>query len=230
MGVPTRWTAPLALLLGLALSPAGGSGQTTSQPPVDEKAAFFQRASDSRARGPANALVTVLEIADFQCPVCARFFHEVYPKVDSAYIRPGKVRWVMLNLPLTSHRNAWPAAEAALCAGVAGARFWEMHDRLYITQSTWASADDPSAHFLGLARELGVPEAPYRQCTEQDQVAVVLLQDAMGVVRAGVGGTPSFVVNNDLAAVGMKSFEEWKGILDKAIEEAQAKKAAPKGT
>src|SRR3712207_8100588 len=32
--------------------------------------------------------------------------------------------------------NAWPAAEAAMCAGVQG-KFWQMHDAIFHTQAEW---------------------------------------------------------------------------------------------
>src|SRR2546430_17612454 len=60
-------------------------------------------------------------MADFQCPACRMFAVTVLPTLDSEYVRTGKVRWVFINLPLTSiHPNAVAAAEAAMCAARQG--------------------------------------------------------------------------------------------------------------
>ncbi len=68
----------------------------------------------ARTKGRADAPVTVYEMADFQCPACRLFAVTVLPALDSEYVRTGKVRWVFINLPLTSiHPNAVAAAEAS---------------------------------------------------------------------------------------------------------------------
>src|ERR1041384_5326095 len=91
-----------------------------------------------RSKGKASAPVTVYEMADFQCPACRMFTVTVLPALDSEFIRTGKVRWVFINLPLTSiHANAMLAAEVAMCAGRQG-RFWQTHDAFYQHQDDWA--------------------------------------------------------------------------------------------
>ena len=37
-------------------------------------------------------------------------------------------------------------------------------------------------------------------------------------MNARVSGTPAFVINNDPIFVGMKSFEEWRDLLDAALK------------
>src|SRR5512143_451475 len=78
----------------------------------DRNAALLERAGMSRAKGEKGAPVTVMEISDFQCPFCGQFAREVYPRLDSAYVKTGKVQWVFVNLPLPNHANSWLAAEA----------------------------------------------------------------------------------------------------------------------
>src|SRR5688500_5092895 len=112
-------SAAIALLLML---PATGLAQ-------DSKLA--ERDALSRLKGRQNAPVSVLEFADFQCPYCARFVREVFPRIDSAFVKTGEVQWVFVNLPLPNHQHSWMAAEAAMCAGAVSQRFWPMHDRLF---------------------------------------------------------------------------------------------------
>lgn len=64
--------------------------------------------------------MTLVEVSDFQCPFCREWTVNTYPRLDSAYVRTGKVKMVFITFPLPKHKEAWPATEAALCAGVQG--------------------------------------------------------------------------------------------------------------
>lgn len=176
------------------------------------------RASASRTRGDDKATVFVYEFSDFECPHCARFALEVFPRIDSAFIKPGKVRWVFVNLPLPTHPNAWLAHEAALCAGHVGDKFWEMHDRLFAQQKEWGPAADAVPLLARYARELGLPAQPFAECTAGDRVASLLLQDVIFAASSRVNGTPAFVINNEQSVMGLKSFEEWKVLLEQMIQ------------
>ncbi len=223
-------TAVSALLVALA-APAAVGAQTTggaTEGPgaggarAAALASLRARAQAARARGDSAAAVTVYEIADFQCPFCARFAREVGPRIDSAYVQTGKVKWVFVTFPLPGHSLGWAAAEAAMCAGGAGGKFWAYHDELYQHQDAWTTAADPSAVFLGYARQAGVPTDAWQKCVDSDAVAPLILEDVIAAAASQVSGTPTFVVNNQDMVVGLKTFDEWKSILDKALAKAPA--------
>ena len=203
-----RTLRSIVLLAVLAALPAPAAAQDSPQ------ARFLKRAAESRAKGAEDAPVLVYEIADFQCPFCARFAIDVFPHIDSAYVKTGKVQWVFVSLPMPSHLNAWAASEAALCAGAVADRFWVMHDRLFVAGQEWAQAADPAPLLQRYAREAGVPMDAYNACVASDRVAPLILQDV--IFGSRVTGTPTFVVNNQQTVVGVKSFEEWRQILDAA--------------
>ena len=216
-----RWN-PLFLAVSAAVllltAPVTASAQAPS-----EAGSVLERALESRSKGGDSAAIVVFEIADFQCPYCARFATDVAPALHEKYVSDGRVQWVFVNLPMHTHPLAWHAAEAALCAGVAGNAFWPMHDRLFAEQENWAAADDPGAHFADYAADLGVPEAEFEACTEDDQVASLILQDLGSVVSAGITGTPTFIVMKGQQVVervvGLQSVERWSELLDGALEE-----------
>ena len=207
-----RLAVVLAVALAGAVAPAGRAGaqQETTQ------ARVVKRAAESRMKGEPNAPVLVYEIADFQCPYCARFAVEVFPQIDSVYVRTGKVRWVFVNLPLPTHTNAWLAAEAALCAGAEAGRFWAMHDRLFGEPQEWSMLADPAPVLARYAKEEGVPTDAYQACVAGDRVSALILQDVL--FGSGVSGTPTFVINNQQTIVGMKSFTEWQEVLEAALK------------
>ncbi|HEX2166459.1 MAG TPA: thioredoxin domain-containing protein, partial [Longimicrobiales bacterium] len=199
-------TSVLTVLLCAAALPAPARAQEPSRASRDTaRSALLDRAAESRAKGSPDASVLVYEIADFQCPFCARFAQDVFPSIDSAYISTGRVQWVFVNLPMPSHSRAWQATEAALCAGAVSNRFWVMHDRLFIAGEEWISADDPQAMLARYAREAGVDMQPFTECVAGDGVAALILQDV--IFGSRVTGTPTFIVDNQQTVVGLKSFE-----------------------
>ena len=177
-----------------------------------------ERAAMSRLKGNHNASVLVYEFADFQCPYCARFAREVFPRIDSAYVRTGKVQWIFVNLPLPNHPNAWAASETAMCAGAVSEKFWAMHDRLFELQQEWSGVADPAALFARYARDAGVPQDAFQSCVLSDRTAALLVRDVMYATSVRVTGTPAFIINTDPIFVGMKSFEEWRDMLDAALK------------
>ncbi|HUF49910.1 MAG TPA: thioredoxin domain-containing protein [Longimicrobiales bacterium] len=208
-----------ALALAALLLLAGSAARAQAPPAAESpQARLLRLAGESRTRGSADATVLVYEIADFQCPFCARFAIDVFPHIDSAYVRTGKVQWVFVNLPMPSHPQAWGAAEAALCAGAVANRFWLMHDRLFVAGQEWISAPDPTVVFMRYAREYNLPLDAFQACLAQDRVAPVILQDVIFASR--VSGTPTFVVTvgtDRQTIVGVKSFAEWREVLDTAL-------------
>jgi protein-disulfide isomerase len=206
--------AALPLLLLLATAPAAGQQQQQQRPSA--QAQLLERAAEARSRGAADAPVLIFEISDFQCPYCRQFSLDVFPQIDSAYIRTGRVQWVFVSLPMPSHLNAWVAHEAAVCAGGVGDRFWAMKDRIFQGQAEWAAAQDPGPTMARYAREAGVPMEAWTACVQQDRVAPLLLQDV--IFGSRVSGTPTFVVNNQQTVVGMKTFAEWREIIEAALK------------
>jgi hypothetical protein len=51
-----------------------------------------------------------------------------------------------------------------------------------------------------------------------DRTAALLIRDVMYATNARVSGTPGFMINNDPVFVGMKSFEEWRELLEAALK------------
>ncbi len=200
-------------LLGVS---AGAWAQDTA---ADAKVA--ERAATSRVKGAESAPVTVYEIADFQCPFCSKFSREIYPRIDSAYVKTGKARWIFVNFPLPMHVNSWAAAEAALCAGGVAEKFWPMHDRVFANQAEWSALASPSAVFARYAREIGVPAAAYASCVAEDKMAPLLIRDLLNAAGSGVSGTPAFVINNEPIFAGYRPFEEWQELLEKALKKGK---------
>ena len=108
----------LAALVGLA-PPRPSLAQATTQGGSTEAAK--KDPLSARSLGSPTAPITVYEMSDFQCPYCRRHALDVFPALQQAYVKTGKVRWIFINFPLTSiHPNAAAAAELALCGARLG--------------------------------------------------------------------------------------------------------------
>jgi protein-disulfide isomerase len=168
----------------------------------------------ARSKGAANAPVTVYEMADFQCPACRMFAVTVLPALDSEFVRTGKVRWVFINLPLSSiHPNAVRAAEVAMCAARQG-RFWQIHDLLYARQDDWARRSPPDSLLLAIARRAGVDRAKLRACLAEGSARKEVEADAQRALRTGAHATPSFYIEGGLLEGAPYTPDPMRHLLD----------------
>ena len=137
-------------------------------------------------RGPANAPVTVVEYADFECPYCG----QAEPAVRGLLREFGDVRYVWRHLPLTDvHPHAQTAAEAAEAAAAQGA-FWEMHDLLLDHQDALTFKD-----LIRYAGSLGLDVERFTADLRTQAGAARVSEDLDSADLSGVSGTPTFFVN-----------------------------------
>jgi len=168
----------------------------------------------ARSKGAPAAPVTVYEMADFQCPACRMFAVTVLPILEREYVATGKVRWVFINLPLTSlHPNAVAAAEVAMCAGRQG-KFWPTHDALYAQQDTWAKLSDPGPRLSAIAQHVGVDRTKLRACIAEGTARKEVETDAQRALRSGAHATPSFYIEGGLLEGAPYTPDPMRQVLD----------------
>lgn len=144
---------------------------------------------DEPTRGPRDALVTIVELGDFECPYCTK----AKSTMDHLRARYGDdLRIVWMNRPLPFHRNARAAATAALEAkaqrGDEG--FWKMHDRLFDEQR---ALDVAGLH--ALAAELGLNLEAFSAALEEDGHGETIDAHQELASALAVKGTPTFFIN-----------------------------------
>jgi protein-disulfide isomerase len=129
---------PIALAALLAAAACQAKEKPPAAAPADAPKQTVEGAAADQARilGRPTAPVWVVEVSDFQCPYCKMWHDSTYETLKREYVNTGKVRLAYINFPLEKHRNAMPAAEAAMCAAAQG-KFWEMHDALFDAQAKW---------------------------------------------------------------------------------------------
>ena len=137
--------------------------------------------------GPADAPVTIIEYADYECPYCQKAEPSL-KKIREQY--SGKVRFAYKSFPLPSHPHAQKAAEAALCAGQQG-KYWDFHERVYEKNGKGLDVSE----LKELARSLGVNGDQFDKCLDSSAEAANVKQSLDEGLKLGVTGTPSFFIN-----------------------------------
>jgi protein-disulfide isomerase len=198
------------------LLPGAGRGQDVPRVVPSSQEIVLQRADRARVKGDSAAPIRIVEISDFQCPYCARFYAESWRMIDSLYVRSGLARYLWISFPNSTHPRAWPAVEAAFCAGAAG-RFWPMHDLLFERTAEWTAAPDMAALFTRWAGEIGVDESSYAACLRNDLTAPLQVADYDSALRSGITSTPFFVVGDSIAIRGAVSIERFRTAVDSVL-------------
>ena len=139
-------------------------------------------------RGPENAIVTLVEYGDFECPYCG----QAEPAIRELFREQAALRFVFRHLPLTEvHQHAQLAAEGAEAAHKQGA-FWEMHDMLMDHQGALTARD-----LIGYAGELGLDTERFAADLRKHVGAGQIAEDIDSADLAAVSGTPTFFINGN---------------------------------
>lgn len=190
---------------------AAQAGGPVVEAPVTEQpqARRYEVASEGfPSIGPSNAPITIVEFSDYQCPYCRRWHEQVYEPLLNAY--PGKIRMVYRHLPLTSiHPDAFPAAEAAMCAGEQNA-YWPFHEKLFSSDALGSSV------YTKYAEELGLDMDTFETCIKEGRFKDAIQADLDFAVNLGVRSTPTFFING-LAIVGAQPLDIFKQVIDKEL-------------
>ncbi|OFW01616.1 MAG: hypothetical protein A3I61_06245 [Acidobacteria bacterium RIFCSPLOWO2_02_FULL_68_18] len=158
-------------------------------------------------KGAADAVLTIVEFSDFQCPFCGRHWTQTYGQLDKEYVSTGAVKYVFRHFPLERiHPQAFKAGEAAECAAAQN-RFWDMHDRLFANQQALFPGD-----LVTHAQALGLDEAKFTGCLA-GQTAARVRQDVTLGTQAGVNSTPTFFVGLTMPDGKMKVLRKLNGAL-----------------
>ena len=181
---------PLTEVYGRLVANARAEAPLADADDPIESTVYDVDTSNAFSRGPADAPITIVEFADFQCPACGRV-DQTLRQLEERY--PGKIRFVWKDYPLAKHPFAMAAAEAARAAGEQG-RFWEMHDKLLAEQGP-----PDRATIDGYARELGLDlDRFYKALDGGLESARVAADRRQGDSLAGSDPrlyTPTFFVN-----------------------------------
>ena len=199
------------------------TGETTAAAPAAAAAApaagdverFRIAVEDAQpSKGPADALVTIVEFSEFECPFCSR----VNPTMARIVEEYGDdVRIVWRNNPLPFHQNAGPAAQAAMEAYAQGGseKFWAMHDKLFENQRALTREN-----LERFATEVGLNMERFRAALDNNSHQEAIAADQALAQQIGARGTPNFFINGRNLR-GAQPFERFKALIDEELATAR---------
>ena len=170
---------------------------------------------DEPQKGPDDALITIVEISDFECPFCGR----VEPTIKQVVDKYGKdVRVVWLNNPLPFHKNAKPAANAALEAHAQKGNkgFWAMHEKLFANQKALTTDN-----LEKWAKELGLNMAKFKKALADDKYGKTIQAQQTLASSLGARGTPAFFINGRNLR-GAQPLTAFTALIDEELVKAKA--------
>jgi len=108
---------------------------------------------------------------------------------------PDKVKLVAINFPLSSHRFARKAAQAAMAANAQG-KFWEFRRQLF---ENIRSLND--AKILEIAKGLELDKDKFVKSMNSRPIRDFVTRDVVHGRKIGVHGTPTIFVNGKRAKI-----------------------------
>jgi protein-disulfide isomerase len=169
----------------------------------------------ARLRGSPKASLVIVEFSDFQCPYC----RAVQPTLKALLAKyAGQVSIAYRDLPLRDiHPQAQIAAEASRCAGEQQ-KFWEYHDSLFDNPNRFSREG-----LVEQARGLKLDDKQFDACLASGRYREPVEQDRQLALRAGISGTPGFIINGNLLT-GNLAQEAFEKAIDAELAAAKQKK------
>ena len=110
------------------------------------------------------------------------------PHIVKDYVDTGKMQYVFMDFPLSFHKDAQKASEAANCAAEQR-KFWQMHDRLFANQKAMAISD-----LSRYAEAIGLDMPKFKRCLESGEHAGEIQRRMAEGKKAGITGAPTFLL------------------------------------
>jgi protein-disulfide isomerase len=190
------------------------SNQTTNDQgavsPAETRRYEFAIPETAATLGAPDAPIIFIEFSDFECPYCKRYNQDIFPLLMDAY--SDKIYYAYVDFPLTSiHPNAFPAAEAAHCAGEQDS-YWEFRDALF-----GASQGLGEEAYLAYAEELEMDLEAFSECVEEERYSYAVQSNFDAAYNRGVNSTPTFLING-IPMFGAQPFEIFADLIDSELE------------
>jgi protein-disulfide isomerase len=160
------------------------------------------------SQGNANAPIKLVEFTDYQCPFCVKA-RPVIEQVLKTY--PNQIHYVLKDFPLSFHKEAPKASEAAHCAKDQN-KYWEYSDLLWENQG-----DLRISSLKKYAKSLNLNMGDFNTCLDKGKYSQLVENNLKEGKIAGVSGTPAFYINGRQLS-GARPFAQFKQIIDEELK------------
>jgi len=171
--------------------------------------------AEDMSLGDPNSKIVVAEYASVGCPICARWYKEVYPAFKAKYIDTNKINFVSKEMLVGGGVEITVASSGFLMARCAGKdKYFAVVDALYLNQEEAFQA--PRETLMNIARSVGMSDKQFETCVSDEKALQALNDRVERHNKEGVDSTPTFVINGKKMEPGYHSLEE----IDAAIAAA----------
>jgi protein-disulfide isomerase len=149
--------------------------------------------TDRPELGAADAPVTVVEFADFECPHCARAYTALETLARNTH--KGQMRLIYKSFPLGGHPWAQRAAVAAECGRLQNPdSFWEFAREFYSKQGS-INLGNVDTHAKQVATRRGLDLQVFDACVTGTAAAKRVQEDVADGRALRVSSTPTLFIN-----------------------------------
>lgn len=193
--------APAIILAGFLIAVGLYLANKSDKPAIENNNQGQENASTTliattttHIRGNPNALITIVEFSDTECPYC-KMFQTTMQTVINTYGKDGKVAWIYKHFPIDSlHSKSRKEAEATECVNELGGNtaFWKMLDTIYAKTTSNDGLD--ASKLPEFAKDAGVNVSDFNACLSSGKYSAVVQNSLQEGIARGVNGTPYSVM------------------------------------
>ena len=184
----------IAIVIALGASFTSYIGQFEQQTQTNQTEGEILSLKAPPVLGSETASVTIIEMGDYQCEMCKRWYDNTRPKIIENFIDTGKANLIFIDLPILGY-DSHTAAEATYCADDQD-MYWDYHATLYDYQghmnSGWANSDRLKA----FAFNLGLNMDEFEECLDSGKYEKRIKFNSEKAKSSGANSTPNFVIVN----------------------------------
>ena len=216
----------IVVIVGIAIVSALGASFSSYIDQVDQMTQDIQDESEVLSvglpplLGSQTAPVTIIEMGDYQCEMCKRWYDESRPKIIENFIDTGKANMFFIDYPILGIDSAL-AAEATYCADDQG-KYWDYHVTLYDYQghmnSGWANAE----RLKSFAFNLDLNMDKFEECLDSSKYDERVKLNWQKASAGGANSTPTFIIvntetGNEEKIVGAQPYAVFEKVINSML-------------
>ena len=216
----------IVAIVGIAIVSALGASFSSYIGQVDQMTQDIQDESEVLSvnlpplLGSQTAHVTIIEMGDYQCEMCKRWYDNTRPAIIENFIDTGKANMFFIDYPILGTDSAL-AAEATYCADDQG-KYWDYHVTLYDYQghmnSGWANAERLKSFAFNL--DLNMDE--FEECLDSSKYDERVKLNWQKASAGGANSTPTFIIvntetGNEEKIVGAQPYTVFEKVINSML-------------
>jgi protein-disulfide isomerase len=184
----------IAIVIALGASFTSYIGQFEQQTQTNQTEGEILSLKAPPVLGSETASVTIIEMGDYQCEMCKRWYDNTRPKIIENFIDTGKANLIFIDLPILGY-DSHTAAEATYCADDQD-MYWDYHATLYDYQGHMNSGWANSERLKAFAFNLGLNMDEFEECLDSGKYEKRIKFNSEKAKSSGANSTPNFVIVN----------------------------------